>query len=247
MRSELGLLSTRAADTTTVVPGAIDSDRFCPGPRRADLVTGRGPHLFTARRLTPRTGVDELVQAMPRVLETFPDATLSIAGRGPMEAEISKQVAGLGLTDVVRLLGRISDHELVDWYRTATLVVMPTRELEGFGLMTAEALACGAAVVGTPAGATPELLRPLDGALVTSDTTAESMARAIVRLVSDRAGLDLIRSAARRRVIPQMDWDHVVDRHLQIYAAMVSAAPTRRSSHAGRRAQRRLSVSRGWR
>ena len=94
--------------------------------------------------------------------------------------------ANRGLQEHVRLLGRIPDDELVRWYRSATLVVMPTQELEGFGLTTAEAFACGTPVVGTPAGATPEILEPIDPRLVTRDTTPEALAEGIVAMLRDQ-------------------------------------------------------------
>jgi glycosyltransferase involved in cell wall biosynthesis len=218
MRGELALLDPVAAQRTTVIPGGVDLERFTPGsaPNRQD----DAPTLFTARRLTPRTGVDRLIRAMAEVRAACPGAQLQIAGSGAMEAELRSLTAALGLGRTVTFLGRISDDALVDSYRNATLVVMPTRELEGFGLTTAEALACGAAVLGTPAGATPELLRPLDPALVTDDTSAAALARGILGLLSDPDRLGSIRHRARGRVAPQMAWDNVAERYLELYEAM---------------------------
>jgi glycosyltransferase involved in cell wall biosynthesis len=218
MRGELGLLDPAAAQRTTVIPGGVDLERFSPGT--AQDTRDDSPTLFTARRLTPRTGVDELIRAMADVRAALPGARLQIAGTGAMEAELRSLTATLGLERTVTFLGRISDNELVQSYRSATLVVMPTRELEGFGLTTAEALACGAAVLGTPAGATPELLRPLDPALVTADTSAAALARGILGLLEEPERLERIRSCARARVAPEMAWDNVAERYLELYEAM---------------------------
>jgi glycosyltransferase involved in cell wall biosynthesis len=121
----------------------------------------------------------------------------------------------------VEFLGRIPEHALVDWYRRASLVVLPTRELEGFGLATAEALACGAAVVGTSAGATPELLGSLDPMLVADGVSASAMAAAIVRTLSDPDRLQRIRMAAPRRVLPRMGWDEVAEHYVELYARLI--------------------------
>jgi glycosyltransferase involved in cell wall biosynthesis len=218
MRGELGLLDPVAAQRTTVIPGGVDLERFSPGTEQS--TQDDTPTLFTARRLTPRTGVDELIRAMVDVRAAFPGVRLQIAGIGAMEAELRSLTAALGLEHKVTFLGRISDNELVEAYRSATLVVMPTRELEGFGLTTAEALACGTAVLGTPAGATPELLLPLDPALVTEDTSAAALARGILGLLSAPERLERIRSRARARVAPAMAWDNVADRYIELYEAM---------------------------
>ena len=99
---------------------------------------------------------------MPAILRSLPRARLAIAGTGSSDSSLREQVTHLALEDRVRFVGRISDSDLVNSYRTADLVVMPSQALEGFGLTTAEALACGTPVVGTPIGATPELLAGID-------------------------------------------------------------------------------------
>jgi glycosyltransferase involved in cell wall biosynthesis len=217
MRTELSLLDRRAAQQAALVPGGVDASRFHPGPVEQMCDRDRPPVLFTARRLTPRTGVDELIRAFRLIARSFPDAQLKIAGSGSMQDGLMALARELGVAQSVEFLGRVSDQELVEWYRRATLVVVPTRELEGFGLTTAEALACGAAVVGTPAGATPELLRPIDPGLVTKDTTAESIAARVLELLAQPARLAHVRTRASERVLPGLSWDSVADRYLDFY------------------------------
>jgi glycosyltransferase involved in cell wall biosynthesis len=220
MRSELSLLDPAAAQRAFRIPGGIDASRFnTDGERQPNS----GPlTLFTARRLTPRTGVDELIRAMPLILREVPDAQLKIAGVGQQAAELEQLARDTGAGSAIEFLGRISDEDLVAWYRRATLVVLPTRELEGFGLTTAEALACGAAVVGTPAGATPELLEPLDPGLVAADTTAEAIAAAVLVMAGDPERLQRARARAPSVVMPAMSWDAVADRYLDVYEQLGS-------------------------
>jgi glycosyltransferase involved in cell wall biosynthesis len=217
MRGELALLDRRAGAQAMLIPGGIDTRRFHPDAEgRADR-SHRAPVLFTARRLTPRTGVDEMIRAMPLIAQSLPDVSLRIAGTGPLEGELRKLAGDLGVGDAVEFLGRISDGQLVDSYRRASLVVLPTRELEGFGLSTAEALACGAAVVGTPAGATPELLSPVDPALVTEDVSASAIASGVLQLLAAPGRLEQIRKRALQRVVPAMSWDRVAENYLDLY------------------------------
>jgi glycosyltransferase involved in cell wall biosynthesis len=222
MRSELRLLDQTAGDQAYVVPGGIDTTRF-NGAGDSNHQVSEPVTLFTARRLTPRTGVDELIRAMPLIGQAFPDAQLKIAGTGAQARELEGLASGTGLGSAIEFLGHISDDDLVAWYRKATLVVLPTRELEGFGLSTAEALACGAAVVGTPAGATPELLERLDPGLVAADVTAPAIAAAVVRMLKDPHRLARVRADARSVVMPAMSWDAVADQYLDIYERMPSS------------------------
>jgi glycosyltransferase involved in cell wall biosynthesis len=220
MRGELARLDKSAADRATVLPGGIDTDRFSPADGELASTPADDPVLFTARRLTPRTGVDELIRAMPAIAAAAPGVTLKIAGTGAMEPALRRVADELGVGRAVEFLGRVSDEQLADWYRRATLVVLPTRELEGFGLSTAEALACGAAVVGTPAGATPELLRALDPDLITEDVSASSMAATVVKLLAAPERLAQIRERAAERVVPSMTWDRVADSYVDLYEGL---------------------------
>ena len=201
-----------------VLPGGIDTGRFSPGPPVAHpWADGDGPVIFTARRMVPRTGVGELVEAFARIGAQVPGARLALAGRGPLEQDIRARVAALGLGERVRLLGWISDEDLVGWYRAADLVVMPTQELEGFGLTTAEALACGTPVVGTPAGANPEVLSRLDASLTTRDASADAIADTVIELLREPRRLADLTARARAAVHPALSWSVVADRYLALY------------------------------
>jgi glycosyltransferase involved in cell wall biosynthesis len=229
MRDEVTALSGRAASRTDVVAGGVDTARFAPGEGIVHpAATDADPLLFSARRLVPRTGVVELVRAMPRIADARPAVRLVIAGAGALEGDVRREIQHLALQRHVHLLGRVSDEDLVRWYRSADLVVLPTQELEGFGLATAEALASGTPVLGTPAGATPELLTDLDPGLVAADVTPDAIADAVIALASDRKRLLALASQARARVHPAMSWPQVVQRHLEVYEALAHGDPLRR-------------------
>jgi glycosyltransferase involved in cell wall biosynthesis len=215
-RGLLSQLNRRAGADATVIPGGIDLDHFHPGPRG----DAPWPTIFTARRLVPRTGVGELVAAMPAIVATFPRATLAIAGTGELDGALRSQISALGLSASITMLGRVTEDELVRRYQQADLVVLPTQELEGFGLTTAEALACGTPVLGTPAGATPELLAPIDAALVSAGTSSDQISRAMLELLHDRERLERLAGVSRARVAPAMGWPAVVERHLEVYASL---------------------------
>jgi len=218
MRDELAALSPAAAESAVVVAGGIDTDHFRPGP-----VTPHGwadaaaPLLVVARRLTPRTGVSELVEAMPAVLAELPTARLAILGDGGQRDAVAARIRALGLGESVQLQGRVSEDELVQWYRRATLVVMPTQQLEGFGLTTAEAMACGTVVVATPIGANPEVVSRLDPSLLARGSSPADIASVIVRVCRGTELLARLRLLARDAVHPHMSWTAIAEQHLALY------------------------------
>jgi glycosyltransferase involved in cell wall biosynthesis len=117
----------------------------------------------------------------------------------------------MGLAGHVRFVGHIPEADLPAYYQAADCFVLPTRALEGFGLVTVEALACGTPVLGTPVGATPEILVPLARELLTDDATPEALARGLRRVTSvcrDAA----FRARCRAYAEARYDWETAVDR-----------------------------------
>ena len=150
-----------------VIPGGVDLDRFTPAvsrntvKERCLLPKGR-VHLLTVRNLEPRMGVDRLISAVIRLRQEMPDIHLTVVGKGPEETRLKRLVREARSEDHIRFAGFVDDQLLPDFYRAADWFVLPTRALEGFGLITLEAWASGTPVLGTPVGAIPEVLATLD-------------------------------------------------------------------------------------
>lgn len=132
----------------------------------------------------------------------------------------------LHLADHVRLIGFIPDDKLVSYYQAADLFVLPTVALEGFGLVTTEALACGVPVIGTPIGATPEILSGLDPRLLAAGTAPDALAAAILGfLEGDWAG-ELTPDRLRAYVAARYTWDRHVDAVEAVYREVISQQGT---------------------
>jgi glycosyltransferase involved in cell wall biosynthesis/2-polyprenyl-3-methyl-5-hydroxy-6-metoxy-1,4-benzoquinol methylase len=209
-------------DRVVKIEGGADTSRLRPpdGPRaalRAELGWPAGrPVLFTLRNLQPRMGLDELIRAVDRLRGRRPEVLLVIGGEGALRAELESLVDRLGLREHVGFLGFVEDDRLARCYQAADAFVLPTQALEGFGLVTVEALACGTPVLGTPIGATPEILGPLAKSLLFSGTAAAAMAddleRFLDELAHDAEAVEALRRACRRHAEARYDWDDAVAR-----------------------------------
>ena len=175
------------------------------------------PLLLSVRRLAPRMGLDNLVRAMPAVVARRPDVLLLIGGKGPERERLERLVAELGLDDHVRLLGFIADDDLAAHYQAADAFVLPTLALEGFGLVTTESLACGTPVLGTPVGATPEILRRLDPRLVLPGVTPAALAEGITAFLEGDWRAELTPERLHRFVRDNYTWDAHVQAVEQVY------------------------------
>ncbi|MBU5349721.1 glycosyltransferase family 4 protein [Paenibacillus lautus] len=198
-----------------IIPGAVDHNRFRPHPDRNELRLQLGiapyqPVLFCIRRLVRRMGIDRLIYAMQDVVRVFPEVRLLIGGDGPMRAEYEALILRLGLSPNVKLLGRISNEELVEYYQAADISLVPTLTLEGFGLITVESLACGTPVLGTPYGGTKEILHQISDELMFEDGTAESISKKIIDALNKDSFLPS-REACREHVLNRYTWSRVAE------------------------------------
>jgi glycosyltransferase involved in cell wall biosynthesis len=201
------------------IPGGVDLERFTPASdrnavrKRLNLPVDR-QILLTVRRLVPRMGLSNLVTAFGEVLARHPEAMLVIAGRGRLEQELKRQVVEGELSNSVRFTGFVDDDRLVDYYRAADLFVLPSVAFEGFGMVTLEALACGTPALGTPIGATPEILKPLAPQLVLRGTRPAALRRGIgmmLEWLSDARAAEELRKRCREYVESSFGWDAAVD------------------------------------
>ncbi|NQT51109.1 glycosyltransferase family 4 protein [bacterium] len=211
--------------------GGADLERFRPEPSRADarrklgldgVGLPDGPALFfTCRRLEHRMGLVELIEATRRLRDEGRNVALRIAGRGALADALQRRIDDAHLTDAVRLLGYVSEDDLRLHYRAADCFVIPTRALEGFGLVTAEAMACGTPVIGTPVGATPEIIRPFDERLVADDASAEGIARAMGRFLDDVASDATLGRRCRQYAEEHLSWTALADGTLGLFGELL--------------------------
>lgn len=210
-----------------VIPPGVDLGRFTPGDGADRDALGLPPDAWvvvTARRLVPRMGIDVLLHAW--AAGQAPRGLLAIVGDGPERESLETLANSLGIADEVRFLGRIDDESLRSWYRAADVAVVPSRALEGFGLVVLEALACGTPVVVSDAGGLPEALAGLDRASVVAAGDAAALSGVLDE--ARREPSRLPSPAACRAHAERFTWTRAAERHRAAYAAMAAPPPRTR-------------------
>lgn len=199
------------------IPGGVDLVTFAPRPSRRALRLQLGiPEdadlVFTVRRLVPRMGLPLLIEACAAVRQKNAKLLCIVGGAGPDDAKLKAKVKQMKLEPAVRFAGSIPVGRLPDYYGAADLYVLPTIAYEGLGLTTLEALASGLPVVGTPVGATPEILGPIDPSSVAAAVTPEALAAAIVAYFAlPPQERERRRQAVRRYAEEHWQWERSVD------------------------------------
>lgn len=206
-----------------VIPGGVDVNRFAIAtPRDAARRHLGWPAdrriVLAVRRLTHRMGLDNLLAAVPAVAAAVPDALVLIAGRGPLAGRLEHRIRELGIAQHARVVGFIPDDDLPVAYRAADLTVVPSVELEGFGLIVAESFAAGTPCVVTPVGGLPEAAGALSPHLVLGGSTPEHLAHGLVDALARRHSLptaDQCTAFARERY----DWPVIANQVRAVYEA----------------------------
>lgn len=184
-----------------VVPDGVNPREFHPSdaePVRAKYEL-RNPYVLFVGSIDPRKNLERLLQAWIRLAE-FKDVQLVIVGsKGSMFRPVSMQSS----TRRTRFLGYVPDEDLPGLYSGATFFIMPSL-FEGFGLSVLEAMACGAPVISSHAGALPEVVG--DAAIQVDPTSVEGMAEAMRRLLLEDGLRAMLREKGMARA-RQFSWE----------------------------------------
>jgi len=209
---EVDELARMGADVehTRVVPCGVDLDLFTPkGPA---WKAGSRRRLVSVGRLVERKGVDVAVEA----LASLPDAELVVAG-GPAAEELgddpeaqrlSARAQELGVTERLRLVGRVEHGDVPALLRSADVVVA-TPWYEPFGIVPVEAMACGRPVVGSAVGGLLDTVDDGVTGFLVPPRDSDALVAAVCRLLDDRRMRARFGRAARLRAVSRYGWSRV--------------------------------------
>jgi len=179
-----------------VIPGGVDCNKFSVNLSREEArkklnLPQNRPIIVAVRRIVKRMGLENLIESIKTVKDSHPDVLLLIAGKGVLLEELNQRIISLGLEENVRMLGFVPDEDLPVLYRAANLSIVPTVELEGFGLIVLESLASGTPVLVTPIGGLPETIEKFRPDLILSSSSIESLSKGINDALSGKLKLPL--------------------------------------------------------
>lgn len=196
------------------IPHGVDGDRFQPAEYRDAVRARLGWEqdelvLFTARRLVPRMGLGELIRGFGLASAENPRLRLVIAGEGPLRGRLEALAHRAG--GRTEFAGFVPAEHLPSYYQAADLCVVPSKDLEAFGLVLLESLACGTPVLATKRCAMPEVLAPLDDRLLIPRDDARAIAEAILGPGTEIAADRSFRDRCRDYVVGNYSWALAAD------------------------------------
>lgn len=201
-----------------VIPNGIYADNYRDGSSRSEW-TGNTIG-FLGRFEEDRKGLPVLLDALPIISRFIPDIRVLIAGPGDSEEVLEK--VDPQLRNRVEFLGKISESDKTDFLASVSLYIAPNTGGESFGIILAEAMAGGAAVVASDIPAFADVLGNGEfGALFESENS-ESLAKVIIDLLRDDAKRKELAAAGAVHA-QRFDWSQVGEEIFEVYElAMVS-------------------------
>ena len=189
-----------------IIPNGVNVGRFQRAVPLARWQDGT-PNLLFVGRLEDRKGLIHLLKAFRLIRKTDRACRLLVVGSGPQEREMRRYVLTRGLGDV-EFLGRVSDSEKAQLFRTADVFVSPATRGESFGIVLLEAMAAGAPIVCSDIHGYKGVVHRGEQALLVPPRDPKALAAAICELLDDPARRATMGASGQARA-EQFSWEHV--------------------------------------
>jgi glycosyltransferase involved in cell wall biosynthesis len=202
----------------TVVYNGVENPPPAGEPERVrrDLEIPDGtPIVFTLSRLAREKRIDVLLRAMRECLDRAGAGVLVVGGTGPEAPALASLARELGIEKHVRFTGYLSASAVADHFLACDVFAFHST-FETFGLVVAQAMSYGRAVVTVDTTAVPEILG--EGGLVVPVGDAAALGQALARAVGDASLRMRLGDAGRRRAIDLFRWDAVAGQYEQVLA-----------------------------
>lgn len=207
-------------DRLTLIPSAVDSERFRPdSAARARLLERFGLPadaviVASAAQFIPRKGQDFLLELMPGLRARVPALQLLLFGQGRTRAALERRAAALGLAGKVHFCG--FDAAWPDWLPGLDLLLHPARR-EGLGSVVLEALSAGVPVIAAAVGGLVDLATDDRELCLLPADDAAAWSAAVAALAADPDERARLAAAGRRHVLAQFTIATMTDRYLELY------------------------------
>lgn len=220
------------ADKVTVIPNAVDIDKFPLGSPPDEALKAR-LGLAGARVLGfigsfyAYEGLDLMLAALPQILAHAPDVRVLLVGGGPQEANLKAQAAKLGIADKIVFTGRVPHSEVNRYYDLVDVLVYARHSMRLTELVTPlkplEAMAQGQLFIASDVGGHKELIRDGETGVLFKAGDVDALARAALSLLNSTEQWPAIRAAGRRFVEAERNWKNSVSRYQGVYARAMEA------------------------
>lgn len=213
-----------------VIPNGVDLSLFGPHQDSPPIRSTHGNPkvlLLAVGRFVEKKGFIYLIRAMPQILRAYPSTKLLLAGYGPLEAELEREVQAVDAQKQVRFLGGLPSTDLAKYYASADLFLCPSiyaadGDTEGQGVTILEAFASGTCVIATNVGGIPDMVEHGHTGVLVEEKSPEAIAAAVIQLLGNQNLQSKLTENARRWVLQHANWEEVAGRFAELYSRLLS-------------------------
>lgn len=204
------------ADRASVIHNGVPMPRIQAAPTPAE-----GLHVVFVGRLVHEKGADVAVRAFARVRGTLADARLTIAGDGPERAALEHLARDEGVADAVTFTGAVAPDDVPALMNTASVILVPSRYREPFGLVAVEAALLGRPVIASRTGGLVEVIDDgVTGRLVPVEDAAALGEALLALAASGRAIATRMGEVGRTRALALFSLDACADAYDHLYRTL---------------------------
>jgi glycogen(starch) synthase len=206
---------------SSVIHNALPEPLLPPAP-----LSFYPPRLLCLGRLVEDKGFDLALIALSSLVDRFPQIRLIIAGEGPARTDLQRQAAKLGILNVVQFTGPVKSETVPRLVNTVTVVVMPSRWEEPFGLVALEAALMARPIVATRVGGVSEVVVHEQTGFLVEKENSQALAASIVFLLEHPTTTMQMGQAGRIRALEHFSWDQYVDAYDALYRRLIAQEQT---------------------
>jgi len=176
------------------------------------------PAILTYGRLVPEKGFDTALRAFQAIAMHPSHPRLTVAGDGPERPALEALTSSLGISGQVTFTGWQPPDRVAELINESTLVLVPSRWQEPFGLVALEAAQMGRPVISTRSGGLVDIVVDHETGRIVPIDDPGAMADAVSQLLSNPAILHPMGTRAREHAVRHFDFGNFLDRHLELYS-----------------------------
>lgn len=220
MKNEVQRLFGLPYDKINVIPNGVNLQLFSnvnvDYDFRRQYAMDNEKIILYVGRLVYEKGIQNLIAAMPKILDRYHDSKLIICGRGGMIDELREQVKYLGIDNKVYFAGYCDSKKMQKMYKCADVAVFPST-YEPFGIVAIESMLSGTPTIVSDVGGLNEIVEHCVTGMKSYAGNANSIADSVLALLFDPKLCANISQNAIKKVKENYNWAKITDNTYYVY------------------------------
>ncbi len=208
-------------DKVVTIPNGVDSSLFRPTTEKRE--ENQIFFLSVLDKFHKYKGLDYLLSALVEVKKEIPNVKLKIGGKGELLDFYKKKVKDLSLENNVEFLGFLTDEEVIKYYATSQLFILPSISSlqEGFGIVVLEALSCQTPIISTDiVGVASDVIKTESGIII-PPKDIEALQEAIIKILNNKNLQKTMGLNGRELVQEKYEWKKIANSIYNLYEELI--------------------------